>query len=143
MKKYITNEIYLDYLNCKYKADLKVRGFKGKKSEYEKIETRFASRYRKNAILYTGEKYRKKAIDSHIPFENLLKSDLDIAYDIKIKGEDYCICYDAIFVVSLSKPEHIPVLFIHREKVKIVDKMSLVISVNYNTQMATIKIPEI
>ncbi len=128
MRINITNGIYLDFLNCKYKANLKMNGLKGEKSEYEKIETRFASKYRENVIHHMGEKYCKKTVGSHIPFTDLLESGLDIAYDINIKGKDYFVSCDAIFVVSLSGPQLIPVLFIHRENVKIFDKMSLAFS---------------
>ena len=64
MKKYITNEIYSAYLNCKYKAYLKICEFNGRRSEYERIETRLGGTYRENAICFIRKKHRGKVIAS-------------------------------------------------------------------------------
>jgi hypothetical protein len=37
MPQYILNNIFIDFLNCEYKAYLKLDGKFGKKSEYEKL----------------------------------------------------------------------------------------------------------
>ena len=124
-------EIFNDYLRCEYKAFLKLNNKSGKKSEYEEFENDLAESYITNAYqIYIPQKYKNKRILSNISFADLKNGAFDLATDVIINYYGLNISFDALIINdkihdSPKKLCYIPILFIHKEKIVVSNKLFL------------------
>ena len=126
MSQYVINKIFSDFLNCKYKAYLKLTGVVGQKSEYEQLQNRLSNEYRTHActhFLSTNDISRIPLTD--LPLSEFLELRPDVAINITADVLGFTLFLDAVTLNSSSKPEYIPITFIHKEKLSKEDKLLL------------------
>ena len=56
-KQQITEQTFVAYLDCTYKASLQIRGCKGKVAEYEQHTARLEADYQASAIRWLEDKF--------------------------------------------------------------------------------------
>lgn len=121
----ISNELYVDFLNCKYKAYLKVTGVSGATSDYHELEATLKANYITRARRYLLESSSSTHV-SHCP-ESLVQA-LNQKYHTITAAraivDNLSVELDAlVFHAGNSSSDYIPVLFVHRCKVHRHDKM--------------------
>jgi len=117
----ISNDLFRNFLHCKYKAYLKISGKCGQKSDFEKLDTQLSDEYR---LLANDHLLRSRAsaeICEQPP--DLLKA-LRHGYAIVTDGlatvDDTSVHFDALLLATTrhasSTPGYIPVFFSHTNK---------------------------
>jgi predicted RecB family nuclease len=130
MKSPIANELFTDFLNCKYKAHLKLNDESGQASDFGQLQARLSKEYRVRAA--------QRLVQSHLTSDvserpDSLSEAIKLDYAVITEthatvGDTYCY-FDALLRSAgpspSSRPEYSPVLFLHTEKVSKNDKLLL------------------
>ncbi|UCE53475.1 MAG: TM0106 family RecB-like putative nuclease [Desulfobacterales bacterium] len=126
MSYLITNEIFSDYLNCKYKVFLKFTGKTATKTEYEKLQKRLLQKYRqyvRKSLI--SKKYMNGGIIEKITLSDIVKQKFGFGFFIREKFKDLKVHFDALIKEDSSCTSYVPVSFIRKERVQINDKLNL------------------
>jgi len=125
----ISDKLFLNYLQCKYKAYLKLAGKCGVKGNYEIFLDDKSSSYRR----YAREHFQQ--IDQIIPlsetittFKDVKKQKPSVATDVSIANDRRDLILDAVELVSTSssqKPAYHPIIFLPHHKTTKQDKLLL------------------
>jgi predicted RecB family nuclease len=117
----ISDRLFLDYLQCKHKAFLKLSGKSGVKSDFEKFEEESNAKYRQCArehLLINGSSTALPAGNS--TFKEIRKQNFQVAIDIPISNEKYTVNIDAIELAgqfSPRKPVYNPIIYLPYQKI--------------------------
>jgi len=123
----ITTELFVDFLNCKYKAFLKVTSTPGTKSEFHVVETTLQQEFAQRAQQHLLGSLPPDQI-SHAPksLDRALERDYHIITHAHVAVGNLSVCIDALVRHhSKSSCEYIPVLFVPREKLIRHDRLLL------------------
>jgi predicted RecB family nuclease len=116
MMRTINNQIFTDFLNCKYKAYLKLQGEAGQRSEYEALEASLSEEYQKRA--------QRHVADSGIL---VTKKTLEVASNAILRDGNIVVHIDALVKEQhssgVSQMSYVPVMFNHRNEVTKEDKL--------------------
>ena len=112
----ISNDLFRDFLQCKYKAYLKISGKCGQKSDYEKLDIQLSEEYRR---LATDHLLRSRDITETCQNPTNLPEALRHGYAIVTDGhatvDNTSVHFDALLLAAprpaSSTPGYIPVLF--------------------------------
>lgn len=123
----ISNELYVDFLKCKYKAYLKVTGVSGTTSDYRELEVKLKA----NFATLAKQRLLESSLSNHISHcpESLIQA-LNQKYHIITSAraivDRVSVEFDALIRhPGNSSSDYTPVLFVHRNKVHRHDKMLL------------------
>ena len=125
----ISDRLFMDYLQCKYKAYLKFSGKIGVKSDFEIYQDDKNADYRQRARehLLRAERNTKSFILTGT-IEDVKKQNLSVATAISISNDKHSLILDAIewaFQSSPRKPAYHPILFLPQQKIIKQDKLLL------------------
>jgi len=112
----INNQIFTDFLDCKYKAYLKLQGEIGQRSEYEELEASLSAEYQECA--------QKHVADSGIL---VTKRALEVESNVTLREGNMMVDMDALVKerhsAESSLTRYIPVIFSYRNKITKKDKL--------------------
>ena len=112
----INNQIFTNFLNCKYKAYLKLQGKTGQRSEYESLEASLSEEYQKHA-------------QKHVAASGILasKRTLEVTGNVTLREGNMMVDMDALVKerhsAEPSLTRHVPVIFNYRNKITKKDKL--------------------
>jgi predicted RecB family nuclease len=124
----ITNDLFHDFLQCKYKAYLKLTGISGRESEYENLCTALLRDYRPQAEEHLLNSLRAHSMERDPPS---LSEAMQRGPEVIIGGSiatDGMVCrFDAIVRASLAlaRPEYLPVLYACANQTSLFDRSRL------------------
>lgn len=112
----ISDRLFLDYLQCKYKAYLKLSGKSGIKSDFEAFQDEKLIAYRCRA----GEEFLKRnqiiaPTEANRQFKDIEKHNLIVAANVSIVNDRHDLILDAVELQSQSsaeKPVYQPLMFL-------------------------------
>jgi len=117
----ISTELFVAFLNCKYKAYLKVIGESGTASDYENIESSLAENYRMRASsCLLGSIPDDRVVDSPKSIVQAIQQDFHAITNACVATGDFSVCIDALLRATArtaSRPDYLPVLFIASERI--------------------------
>jgi len=129
----ITNDLFVDFLNCPQKLHLRFQRNHGHISEYIALQNRLAQEYRERARLHFLKTQHAEQIAS--PPTTLLEviaNRLPIATDVTVTDRFISTRIDALLRnqhhATSDPPIYVPILFVHRKKPSKIDKMLLAYS---------------
>jgi len=124
----ISNELFCDFLNCKYKAYLRLTGNSGEQSRFEQMNLGLLKGYRTVA----SERLLRSQSSGEIcekpqSLRNALEHGYAVITDAHVTVGDIACHFDALMRAAKppSKSCYFPLLFIHTEKVSKLDKLLL------------------
>ena len=125
----ISDRLFLNYLQCKYKAYLKLAGKSGIKGEYEKFLDDQNVSYRH----YARDHFQQNnQITPHpeatITFKDIKKQKQGVATNVSIANDRHDLTLDAVELAAISssqQPVYNPIIFLPRYKTTKQDKLLL------------------
>ena len=102
----ISDSLFLDYLQCEYKAYLKLSGGSGVRGDFEKFQDKKNAEYRQQArehFLTTGPTTAPSEVNS--AFKDVKMQKLSVAINISISNHKYSMILDAAELASFSPSE--------------------------------------
>jgi len=117
----ISDRLFLDYFQCKYKAFLKLSRKSGVKSDFEKFQDETHAEYCRRArerLSIADSNTLPSAVNS--TFEEIKKQTLSVAVGISISNDKYSLILDAAELASQStprKPLYNPIIFLPHKKI--------------------------
>ncbi len=125
----ISDKLFIDYLQCKHKAFLKLSGKSGVKSDFEKFQDENHAEYCQRArelFLITGGSTTISTVNSS--FKEIKKQNLSVAVGISISNDKHSLILDAAEMASQSsprKPVYNPIIFLPHQKISKQHKLLL------------------
>ena len=120
----ISNDLYRDFLNCKYKAFLKISGKCGQKSDYESLQAALLWDYRRQAEERLLRSLPSTEISTNPP--DLLKA-IRHGYAVVTDGhatvDDISVHFNALVLAAPRHACYIPVLFSVAHKLSQEDRL--------------------
>jgi predicted RecB family nuclease len=130
----LTNDLFIDFLNCEQKLHLSLRGNQGDVSEYIALQNRLSQDYLKRAQSHYLKTNRADAtISPPIPFSEITANPPSIAINVTVTDHLYSTRIDGLVrdqrhSANNDPPIYVPILFIHRKNISKLDKMLLAYS---------------
>lgn len=125
----ISDRLFLNYLQCKYKAYLKLAGKCGIKGEYEIFLDAQSSAYRRSAREHFQQINQIIPLPESIAtFKDVKKQQPALATDVAIANDRHDLTLDAIKLAATSssqKPVYNPIIFLPHHKTTKQDKLLL------------------
>lgn len=118
----ITNDLLGDFLNCPYKAYLKVAGNSGAISDYEKMQMDQAGSYHPGADHHLLERFGGNGpIGRDLPLDELVKCQHSLATQVYLTKDGLSLRFDALLRTDGPLPSeaatYIPVIFSRSERI--------------------------
>ncbi len=125
----ISNDLFRDFLNCKYKAFLKISGRSGQKSDYENLQAALLQDYRHQAEKHLLHSLRPDATVEHDPAslsEAIGRGPAAIT-SAKVAADGISCHFDALIRVSASscRAEYLPILYQYANQISKYEKLLL------------------
>jgi len=128
MARLITNELLSDFVECKYRAYLKLTDTTDGKPP-DGLRSQVVSDYHIQARDHLLQVYRDKAVCTSLPLSPVLAKRYDLAIDVTATDADVSVHFDALIAApstaSTHRPQYIPILFAPEETVRKEDKLLL------------------
>ena len=128
MTRLITNELFSDFIECKYRAYLKLTGTTGQRPP-DDLRSQLVNDYHIQARDHLLRAYRDKAVCTDLPLSLVLAKRYDLAIDVTATDADVSVHLDALTAApsaaSTHRPQYIPILFAPEETVRNEDKLLL------------------
>ncbi len=121
----ITDIIFVDYLNCSYKAYLKIHGKNGRKTDFEIMQNRLSNEYRTSAIDFLKNRWKKDKILGDSSLSQFRKGNYRKGINIRERVEEFDVLCDGIIKEPKSSDEFVPIVFINKDNLAITDKLCL------------------
>jgi len=129
MKSPISDELFIDYLQCKHKAYLKQTDKIGIKHDWEKYQESRNDNYRQRARAFFQQNHKMQPNPpTTLAFVEIRKQKLSAATGISIINDNYNLTLDAIEISSQSSsrsPVYDPVIFSPHAEITKQDKLLL------------------
>lgn len=129
MKTLITNELLLDFVECRYRGYLKLTGATGQKTDLTELHDRLREDYHNRAREHLLRVYRDKQVCTDVGLSVVLANRYDLAIDVTATDNNVSVRFDALIAapgnVSRSQPDYIPVIFVDSDKVSKGDELRL------------------
>lgn len=126
----ISDRLFLDYLQCKHKAFLKLSGESGVKSYFEKFQdenhAEYCQRARERLSIASGT---TSTSAGNCTFKEIKKQNLSVAVGISISNDRYSLILDAAELATQSSPRktvYNPIIFLPHQKISKQHKLLLV-----------------
>ena len=126
----INNGLFVDFLECKHRAYIKLTGGIGHNSKLGNFKRQLFLDYRALAFHHLREKYSPKDVaPPSTPVAVLLSKKYPLAMDVTVTQGDLTVKIDALMLTSTADSEsphpYIPVIVGHQEKVGRTQKLLL------------------
>lgn len=125
----INNEIFESFINCKYKAYLKLSGTSGNISEYEIMQNEIRVLYKMGALKNILSAYKEKEILNNTDLNSAIEDGKKAIVNAHVNCDglqSYCDLMEKISGKSdLGLFHYVPFVFIAKEKVSKEDKLML------------------
>ena len=125
MKRRITNAINLDYINCPYKAYLKINGENGRRTDFEVMQNELSEEYKVSTSLFLQDRWKKEQIISNLSLRQFRQNLYTKGINIRDRSERFDVVFDGILKEHRSGENLVPVIFINRENLAIYDRLNL------------------
>jgi hypothetical protein len=131
MKTLITNELFLDFVECRYRGYLKITGASGPKSGLVEVSGRLRESYHSQAREHLLQAYRDegKKVCTDAELSVVLANRYDLAIDVTVTDANLSVRFDALMAApgsaSGSQPDYIPIIFVNNDKVSTEDELRL------------------
>jgi predicted RecB family nuclease len=131
MNTLITNDLFLDFVKCRYRGYLKLTGARGQTTDLMELQRSVREDYHTRAREHLSEIYRYKGIQvrSDIGLSAVLADRYDLALDVAATDASVAVQFDALIAApgntSGTHPDYIPVIFAHSDKVDKVHELQL------------------
>jgi predicted RecB family nuclease len=131
MKTLITNELFSDFIECRYRGYLKINGASEPKSHLLEVSARLREGYHSQAREHLLRAYRDegKQVCTDVGLSVVLASRYDLAIDVTATDANASVRFDALMAApgnaSGSQPDYIPIIFVNNEKVCKEDELRL------------------
>ena len=125
----ISDKLFIDYLQCKHKAFLKLSGKGGVKSDFEKFQDENHAEYCqrvRESLLKNGSCTTISTVNRS--FKEIKKQNLSVAVGISISNDKHSLILDAAELASHSssrKPVYNPIIFLPHQKINKQHKLLL------------------
>lgn len=131
MKALITNELFSDFIECRYRGYLKTTGASEPKSHVIEVSARLSEAYHSQAREHLLRAYRDagKQVCTDIGLSVVLTNRYDLAIDVTATDTNASVRFDALMAApanaSGGQPDYIPIIFVNNEKVSKEDELRL------------------
>jgi len=131
MKTLITNELFSDFIECRYRGYLKITGASGSKSDLVDVSGRLLESYHSQAREHLLRAYRDegKQVCTDVGLSVVLANRYDLAIDVTATDTNVSVRFDALMAApgnaSGSQPFYIPTVFVNNDKVSKEDELRL------------------
>jgi predicted RecB family nuclease len=131
MKTLVTNELFSDFIECRYRGYLKITDATEPKSDLVDLSRKLRDGYHSQAREYLLRVYRDecKQVCTDVGLSVVLANRYDLAIDITATDTNASVRLDALIAapgnVSGTQPDYIPVIFVSNEKVSKEDELRL------------------
>ena len=131
MMTLVTNELFSDFIQCRYRGYLKITGASESNSDLADVSDRLLKGYHSQAREYLLRTYRDqdKQVCTDVDISVVLANRYDLAIDVTATDTDISVQFDALMAAagstSGSKPDYIPIIFVNDEKVSKEDELRL------------------
>ena len=131
MKALITNELFSDFIECRYRGYLKTIGASEPKSHLLEVSARLSEGYHSQAREHLLRAYRDagKQVCTDVGLSVVLANRYDLAIDVTATDTNASVRFDALLAApanaSGSQPDYIPIVFVNTEKVSKEDELRL------------------
>ena len=117
----ISTELFVAFLNCKYKAYLKTTDASGAASDYEMMETSLDEKYRMGASrCLLGGFPEDRVVDSPESVDRAIQQEFHAISNACVATGEFSVRFDALLRSSAkpgSRPDYLPVLFTRSERI--------------------------
>jgi predicted RecB family nuclease len=131
MKTLVTNELFLDFIECRYRGYLKITGASGSTSDLIDVPDRLLEGYHSQAHEHLLQTYlhRGKQVCTDVGLSVVLAKRYDLAIDVTATDSDASVRFDGLMVApgkaSGSQLDYIPIIFVNNDKVSKEDELRL------------------
>jgi predicted RecB family nuclease len=131
MKTLVTSELLSDFIECRYRAYLKISGANGQKSDVVNASERLRESYHSQAREHLLRAYHDegKQVRTDVGLSVVLANRCDLAIDVTATDSTASVRFDALMAApgnaTQSQPDYIPVVFVNNEKVSKEDELRL------------------
>ena len=131
MKTLITNELFLDFIECRYRGYLKITGATEPQSGLLDVSGRLRERYHSQARERLLRAYSDKAnqVCTDVGLSVVLANRFDLAIDVTATDANASVRFDALMAAPAnargSQPHYIPIIFVNNEKISTEDELQL------------------
>jgi predicted RecB family nuclease len=131
MKTVITNELFSDFIECRYRGYLRITGVSEPQSDLPDVSRRLREGYRSQAREHLLRAYRDecKQVCTDIGLSAVLANRYDLAIDVTATDTNASVLFDALMAVpgnlNGSQPGYTPVIFVDNEKISKEDELRL------------------
>jgi hypothetical protein len=131
MKTLVTSELFSDFIECRYKAYLKITGANGQKPDLVDVSGRLRESYHSRAREHLLRAYNDgaKRVCTDAGLSVVLANRYDLAIDVTATDTTASLCFDALMAapgnVSEGQPDYIPCLFVNNDKISREDELRL------------------
>ncbi len=131
MKTLITNELFSDFIECRYRGYLKITGASGSKPDLVDVSGRLLEGYHSQAREHLLRAYRDegKQVCTDVGLSVVLANRYDLAIDVTATDVSTSVRFDALMAApgnaSGSQPNYIPIIFVNNDKVSKEDELRL------------------
>ncbi len=131
MKTVVTSELFLDFIECRYRGYLKLTGATGQKSDLVDLSGRLQEGYHSQAREHLLRVYRDegKRVCTDVGLSVVLANRYDLAIDVTAADTNASVRFDALVAapgnVSGGQADYIPVIFVNNDRVSKADELRL------------------
>ena len=131
MKPLITNELFLDFIECRYRGYLKITGATELQSGLLEAPDRFRERYHSQAREHLLRAYtdKPKQVCTDVGLSVVLANRYDLAIDVTATDANASVRLDALMAApgnaTGSQPDYIPIIFVNNDKISKEDELRL------------------
>jgi hypothetical protein len=130
MKTLITNELFSDFIECRYRGYLRLTGATGPKSDLDDETGRLREAYRTQAHEHLIRVYRNqgKRLSTDVELSVVLANRYDLAVDVTGADATASVRFDGLMAAPgnvSGSPNYIPVIFVNNNKVSKEDELRL------------------
>jgi predicted RecB family nuclease len=131
MKTVVTDELFSDFIECRYRGYLKITGANGPQSNLVDVSGRLREGYHSQAREHLLRAYPDdgKQVCKDVGLSVVLANRYDLAINVTATDTNASVRFDALMAApgnaSGSQPDYIPIIFVNSEKVSKEDELRL------------------
>jgi len=131
MNTLVTNELFMDFIECPYRGYLRLTGALGRQTDFVELSERLRESYHSRARehLLRGYRNKGKQVCTGVGLSSVFADRYDLAIDVTATDSNLSIRFDALMAAPGStrtgQPDYIPIVFVKNEKISKEDYLRL------------------
>jgi predicted RecB family nuclease len=131
MNTLVTNELFMDFIECPYRGYLRLTGASGRQTDFAELSERLRESYHSRARDHLLRVYRDKGkqVCIDVGLSTVFASRYDLAIDVTATDGNFSIRFDALMAApgstSTGPQDYIPIVFVNNEKISKEDHLRL------------------